>query len=312
MRGSRVRVPPSAPVHLPLRGIEVPIIAAQPPTTIVVPAAGKGTRLHPLTLAISKEMLPLGRKPVLDHVVAEALAAGIRRTVFIVSPDKHDGTQYYGEAGQWAELEFAFAVQQEQLGLGHAVLQAEDAVGGRSFAVALGDSVIYSPEVPPPFQRLLAAFCAMDAAGVILVQRHPVEDAGRYGIVKPKSGVAEPFEIADVIEKPGQEQLRTELSADGEFAYAIAGRYALRPVVFDYLRNLKPGALGEFQLTDAIRGMLADGHRVWCVPLRPTEKRRDIGTFRTYFEAFCLAALEDSDCGDYLRKVLHVKAEDWT
>ena len=255
-------------------------------------------------------MLPLGRKPVLEYVIDEVLAAGIEKTVFVIAPDRPTLREYFGSAEDSRGCEFAYAVQEEPLGLGHAVLQAEEAVDKRPFAVALGDSIIHSPGVPKPFDRLLKAFADTGAAAVILVQRTPLEEAGRYGIVKPKSEIAEPFEISDLVEKPSHEQLRAGLTLDGEYAYAIAGRYAFQPVIFEYLRGLKPGAAGELQLTDAIRDMLADGRSVWCVPLRATEKRRDIGTARSYLEAFCAVALQDPEYGDYLRQILAGCVED--
>jgi len=249
-------------------------------------------------------MLPLGRKPVLEYILDEVLAAGIEKALFVISPDRPALREYFGSDEDSRGCEFAYAIQEEQLGLGHAVLQAQEAVNNQPFAVALGDSVIHSPEAQKPFERLLKAFADSGAAGVILVQRTPLEEAGRYGIVKPKSEIAEPFEISDLIEKPSQEQLRAGLALDGEYAYAIAGRYAFEPVIFKYLSKLKPGAIGELQLTDAVRDMLADGRRVWCVPLRPSEKRRDIGTAKSYMEAFCAVAFQDPEFGDYLRQIL--------
>jgi len=256
-------------------------------------------------------MLPLCRKPVLEHIVDEFLGAGIENAIFVVSRDKQDVHNYFSCGGCHSGCAFSYVIQEEQLGLGHAILQAVEAVGNRDFAVALGDSVIHSPEAPQPFNRLLRAFADTGATGVILVQRTPVEDAAnRYGIVKPGTEIAEPFEISDVIEKPSLEQVRAELSLDGEYTYAIAGRYVFKPLVFDYLRRLKPGAGGELLLSDAIRALLADGHRVWCTPLRTTEKRRDIGTFKSYFEAFCDMSVRDPEYGDYLKNVLTVRGED--
>lgn len=278
-------------------------LSSQQPDTVVIPAAGKGTRLLPLTRFIAKEMLPLGRKPVLQHIIDEVADAGIAKAVLVVSPDKL-GLKSYFESEGLGGLEYASAVQEEQLGLGHAVLQAEEFVGGRSFSVALGDSIIYSGETFSPFTRLLHHFAQTGADAIILVQQTPVAEANRYGLVKPKAGIGEPFEICDLVEKPGIAQARKELSVDGEHVYAIAGRYALKPAIFEYLRALRPGAGGELQLTDAIRDMLADGLCVWCTPLREGELRRDIGTFETYFEAFCVEALKDAECGARLRLLL--------
>ncbi len=257
----------------------------------------------PLTRTIPKEMLPLGRKPVISHILDESQNAGICCAVLVVSPEKLSITSFLdGSDG----ISVRAVLQNEQLGLGHAVLQAESVVDNKPFAIALGDSTIHSPESFQPFSRLLAHFIQTDADGIILVQRTPLNEAGRYGIVKPQKGISEPFEIVDLIEKPSFEQLQSQLTTDGQYAYAIAGRYAFKPVIFEYLRKVKPGAGNELQLTDAIRDMLYDGHKIWCTPLRSNELRRDIGTFKSYFEAFCAVALEDPECGDYIRESINL------
>lgn len=263
----------------------------------IIPAAGKGTRLVPLTRAIPKEMLPLGRKPVLEHIVEEIAACGIEEILFVLSEEKRAIQDYFRE---YPGIKVSSVIQPEQKGLGDAVGWGEEFARGEPFAVVLGDSVISTSSERIPLCRVLDTFEHTNADGVIVVQETPREEAHRYGMVKPKGNGAAPsegpFEISDLIEKPKREEIPSR--------FAIAGRYAFNASIFDYLRATPPGAGGEIQLTDAIKQMLADGHYVWCVPLGPGEVRRDIGTFASYFEAFTLACIEDQECGETIRRML--------
>jgi UTP--glucose-1-phosphate uridylyltransferase len=144
-------------------------------------------------------------------------------------------------------------------------------------------------------RRLLDTYQSLDAACVIAVEEVPETDAPRYGIVKPKAGVGDVFEIDDLVEKPPAHELPSNL--------AIAGRYVLSPEMFDLILRVKPGAGGELQLTDAIRLAIAAGKRVWCVRLTKTEKRIDIGTFESYFEALMAACCSDEELGNKMRRI---------
>jgi len=257
----------------------------------VIPAAGKGTRLLPLTRTVPKEMLPLGRKPVLHHIVDELLAAGLEQILFVISADKSCIPKYFDDGSG----RFFSVAQESQIGLADAVLQAEGFAAGEPVAVALGDSVISSGERTQVTRRLLDAYDSLDAGCVIAVEEVPVADAPRYGIVKPKAGVRDVFEIEDLVEKPAARELPSNL--------AIAGRYVLSPEMFDLIRRVKPGAGGELQLTDAIRLALGAGIRVWCVRLTKTERRIDIGTFGSYFEALMAACCSDEELGNRMRRI---------
>ncbi|MDO8587782.1 MAG: sugar phosphate nucleotidyltransferase [Armatimonadota bacterium] len=257
----------------------------------VIPAAGKGTRLLPLTRTVPKEMLPLGRKPVLHHIVDELLEAGICQVLFVISDDKTCIPRYFDDGSD----RFQSVIQPRQRGLADATLYGEDFAGGDPVAVALGDSVITSGESKHVTRRLIEAYESLDAGCVIAVEEVPVADASRYGIVKPKGDAGDVFEIDDLIEKPPAGNLPSNL--------AIAGRYVVDPVIYDMIRGLEPGALGELQLTDAIRMLLRGGHRVWCVRLRKSEKRTDIGTFASYFEALIQACCRDEELGERMRTV---------
>jgi len=250
-------------------------------TKAVIPAAGKGTRLLPITKVIPKEMLPVGRKPVLEIIVDELVSIGITHFHFVVSPEKLSIPNYFDD---YAGINVSYSIQYQQNGLADAVLCAEDFVAGDPFLVALGDSIITPMCVPHATSRVLECFEHTNADGVIIVMKAPKDEVSRYGIVRPSGKIDRWFPIDMLVEKPSPEQAPSE--------FAIAGRYAFDASIFDYIRKTKPGAGSEVQLTDSISLMIADGREVWCVPLVCTEIRRDIGTFETYFEAF-LAALKE-------------------
>ena len=257
----------------------------------VIPAAGHGTRLRPLTSITPKEMLPLGRKPAVEYIVDELHAAGINDIIFVVSPLKPRIQEYFGDSTCQSQVRVRYVIQEPQQGLADAILQAEEAVGGEHFAVALGDSVIVSRQKVTPLARLMAAYGTKLAFAAITVERVPIEDSYRYGMVKPAAGRpagdGEPFEIDGLVEKPKAEASPSE--------YAIAGRYIFAPKIFDFIRRTRPGAGGELQITDSIRLGLAEGELVWCSPLLANERRYDIGNFQTFCEAFTAVCMLDAE-----------------
>ena len=263
----------------------------------VIPAAGLGTRLRPLTSITPKEMLPLGRKPTVEYIVEELHAAGINDIIFVVSPLKPRIQEYFGDKTCGGRVRVRYVIQEEQLGLAHAILQAEEAVAGEHFAVALGDSVIVSRRETSPMARLLAAYKTNPAFAAIAVEQVPIEDAIKYGMVKPADGITEPFEIDGLIEKPRPEESPSN--------YAIAGRYVFDPGIFDIVRRTPAGVGGEQQITDSIRLSLEEGKRVWCAPLTPeSERRYDIGSHKTYCEAFVAICLLEDDLASAVKTAI--------
>jgi UTP--glucose-1-phosphate uridylyltransferase len=289
----------------------------------VVPVAGQGTRLLPSTKSQPKEMLPVGRKPVVQYVVEELANSGIRRLMFITGPGKasienHFDTNwelisFLRETGreelleeldfERQSLEYFYTRQRRQLGLGHAVLCARPMVGDQPFVVALGDSIIGVNAQSDIVARMVERFESEAADVVVAFEEVPQEEVVRYGIARPasvegqgESEVGEAFELADLVEKPSVEEAPSRL--------AVAARYVLSPRIFDALSRTEPGKGGEIQLTDAIRSVLADGGRGIGIRLRPDERRFDIGNFGSYFRAFTEFALADPRYGDGLRDEL--------
>ena len=283
----------------------------------VVPVAGHGTRLLPATKSQPKEMLPVGRKPVVQYVVEELAAAGIRRVLFVTGARKaaienhfdedHQLNTYLRESGrenELAELEFDrrnieyfYTRQRRQLGLGHAVLCAQPLVGQQPFVVALGDSIIGLHAQSTIVARMLDEFERTRADFVIAFEEVPANDVVRYGIAEPMSAVGDRFELRRIVEKPSVAEAPSNL--------AVAGRYVFGPSIFEKLTGTKPGKGGEIQLTDAIQAVLAEGGKGVGLRLGPTERRFDIGNFLSYFRAFVDFALTDPQYGAALQE--HVR-----
>ncbi len=281
----------------------------------VVPVAGLGTRLLPATKSQPKEMLPVGRKPVVQYVVEELTRVGITRVLFITGPGKASIENHFdlnaeliqtlresGKEELLAALEYERATvryfytrQRQLLGLGHAVSCARSFVGNQPFVVALGDSIIGMHAESDVVQRMTRCYHEREPAAVIAFEEVPLEEVSQYGIAKPKTD-DDLFEIVDLVEKPSPREAPSNL--------AIAARYVLSPAIFKALAQTKRGKGGEIQLTDAIRAVIRNGGRAYGVRLRPGERRYDIGNFEAYFEAFVAFALADPKFGAALRRHL--------
>jgi len=289
-------------------------------TKAVVPVAGLGTRLLPATKSQPKEMLPVGRKPVVQYVVEELEAAGIRSILFVTGRGKTAIENHFDRdpelrralrrarkkdllaalAYEDAKVEFLYTRQSEQRGLGHAVGLAEGYVQGEPFVIALGDSIIESRERPSVLRRLIDAFERAGAAAAIAFEEVEQAEVVHYGIAKPGEALegfdGEVFRVADLIEKPTPAQAPSRL--------AIAGRYVVASGLFRALRRTRRGKGREIQLTDALRIMLAEGKPIIGLRMRPGERRHDIGNFESYFRSFLHFALRDPQHGAALRLAL--------
>jgi UTP--glucose-1-phosphate uridylyltransferase len=283
----------------------------------VVPVAGQGTRLLPSTKSQPKEMLPVGRKPVVQYIVEELAASGVRRLLFITGPGKTSIENHFDlnaellaflrETGkeelleeldfERQDLQYFYTRQRQQLGLGHAVLCARPVVGDQSFVVALGDSIIGINAQSRIVRRMREEFDREKADAVIALEEVPRDKVSLYGIAHPRGSTAgTSFALDDLIEKPGV--------ADAPSNLAIAARYVFRPGIFELLAKTPPGKGGEIQLTDAIRALIRQGGKVLGMRLPGGERRFDIGNFESYFAAFCEFALADPAYGPGLRAFL--------
>ncbi|MCP9492067.1 MAG: sugar phosphate nucleotidyltransferase, partial [Solirubrobacteraceae bacterium MAG38_C4-C5] len=248
-----------------------------PLSVAVVPVAGLGTRLLPATKSQPKEMLPVGVKPVVQHVVEELAGCGIERIVLVTGRGKHAIEDHFdpdprlvralreeGKEELLARLGFerggpqiAYVRQPRPLGLGDAVGRAAGLVpAGEAFAVALGDAIIGCHRRSDVVARLGRARERYGAVAAIAVEEVPAQLTSRYGIVAPAGDVDGDgaFPLADLVEKPSPAEAASRL--------AIAGRYVLMPEVLAVLERTPPGLGGEVQLTDALRALLREGRPV--------------------------------------------------
>jgi len=209
----------------------------------LIPAAGSGTRLGPFTNAIPKELLPVGDKAVIEHVVEAMKMAGITDIVIVVSPHKHGISDYLG-SGKKFGVNFTYVVQDERLGLANAVLAGEHVIDG-SFAVVLGDNFIS----PKSFlEELISFHIKMGADATVGVG--DVNDTTRHGIIRPDGD-----RIIDMVEKPLPDEAPSMLGA--------VGIYAFEPSIFDFIKETAPGFKGEYQLTDSVKIAVNSGKRVF-------------------------------------------------
>lgn len=208
----------------------------------LIPAAGSGSRLGPFTNAIPKELLPVGEKAVIEHVVEAMSLAGITEIAIVVSPHKHGLSDYLG-SGKRFGVDFTYVVQDERLGLANAVAAGEHVIDG-TFAVVLGDN-FFAP------QTFLADLIDYHAAHrpetTVGVAR--VEDVTRHGIILPDGD-----RVVEMVEKPQPTAAPSNLGA--------LGAYVFETSIFDAIARTKPGHKGEYQLTDAIRLEIGEGRDV--------------------------------------------------
>ncbi len=279
----------------------------------VVPVAGHGTRLLPLTKSQPKEMLSIGRKPVVQYVVEELALSGIKRLLFITSHGKASIEQHFDidenliqrlrESGredcleqldfERRDLEYFYTRQRRQLGLGHAVLCASPLVGNQPLVVALGDSIIGLHAQSDIVGQMVDQFESQHADVVVAFEEVAPEDVVRYGIARPRGAVGDVFELEDLVEKPDV--------ADAPSTLAVAARYVFSPAIFEALKSTAPGKGGEIQLTDAIRSLLKKGCKGIGMKLPAGQRRYDIGNFDSYFRSFIDFAFADPEYGDAIR-----------
>lgn len=267
----------------------------------VIPAAGLGTRVLPISKACPKEMLPIVDKPAIQYIVEEAVASGITDILIITNRGKGIIEDHFDHAieleerleaaGRTEELEAVrritdmaniyFLRQKETKGLGHAVNCARSFVGDEPFAVLYGDDVIIGED--PACGQLCRAYEKYGKGTVGIKEVTPEQ------IVKYCSLAVEPlgdrvYGVSDMIEKPSKDQIMS--------LFSILGRCVLPPEIFDILDNTPPGAGGEIQLTDAMRTLaVRDG----MVGVDYTGTRYDMGNKLGILQATCEVALSRPD-----------------
>ena len=283
--------------------------------TAVFPVAGLGTRFLPATKSVAKEMLSIVDKPLIQYGAEEAIEAGINKLVFIVGRTKNSIIDHFDKAYELeTELEIrgkhkllqivkdvipdgiacVFIRQSEALGLGHAVLCAEAAVGHEPFAVILPDDLIRN-HGDGCVKQMVGVFDRYRAS-IIGTQTVAIKDSDKYGMVAGPSLDERIARVEEIVEKPAP--------ADAPSDQAIVGRYVLTPAIFDLLRTTEHGAGGEIQLTDGIAA-LRQHEQVLSYSFEG--RRYDCGSKVGYLRATVDLALEHdevaADFRDYLKQL---------
>jgi UTP--glucose-1-phosphate uridylyltransferase len=246
-----------------------------PCSIAVIPAAGLGTRLRPLTYYIAKELLPLGTKPTLDYVMAELAECEIKDVVLVTSKSKKPHFEFYiSETKRTYGISCHIALQESPLGLGHAVLCAKDVVGNQQFAVVLPDDILVGENAT---MKLIEASESQGGSAILSMRVDP-DDVEKYGIIKTQS---DGNFVESLIEKPKKEEAPSNL--------AIVGRYCFSPLLWQKLdegleRKLSTGDSKELDLTIPMNALIEDGHRIAAVEFGGT--RYDTGNMKGYIRAF--------------------------
>ena len=278
--------------------------------TAVFPVAGLGTRFLPATKAIAKEMLTVVDKPLIQYATEEAVAAGMDTLVFIVGRTKNAIIDHYDKAYELetelslrnktallkivqdvvpAHIHCVFIRQSEALGLGHAVLCAEPAVGNAPFAVLLPDDLIYNKGGASCIQQMVDVYKEKQGS-VIGTQTVPLTESDKYGMVAGPKLADRLSRVDEIVEKPAP--------AEAPSDQAIVGRYILTPEIINKLKTTKRGTGNEIQLTDAI-AELRKTEEIFAYSFEG--RRYDCGSKNGYLEANVEIALQHEEMADKFR-----------
>ncbi len=283
----------------------------------VIPVAGFGTRFLPATKATPKEMMPIVDKPIIQYIVEEAVASGIDTIIFVTGRHKRAIEDHFDYAPDLEEAleragkeelvqlvrevsnlaNFIYIRQKEQLGLGHAILTAEPAIGNEPFAVLLGDELIINHEYPG-LKQLIDVYRKFGKS-VIGTTEVPKEETYKYGIVEG-TFIEENIRLVNyLVEKPEPEEAPS--------TSAIIGRYILTPNIFDALKKTPFGKGGELQLTDALMTLRKD-EVIYSKDIEGI--RHDTGNKFGYIQAIVDFALEREDTKDFVKELILRKAKE--
>jgi len=280
----------------------------------ILPAGGLGTRFLPATKASPKEMLPIVDKPMIQYAVEEAKACGIDEFIIITGKHKRAIEDHFDaafkleeslkksgkkklleEINRLSHLNFAYIRQREALGLGHALSRAKPFVRDEPFAVLLSDDII------DPDDTLLRDMIHLYKelkSPVLAIEKVPLSDISRYGVISGKRVKDNVYRINDLVEKPPAENAPSDM--------AIIGRYILTPDLFEILESLKPGKGGEIQLTDALSGLLKS-RAIYGYLF--TGKRYDAGDKVGYLKATIDLALKNPNVSKQLKEYIFTVTE---
>lgn len=276
----------------------------------VFPAAGLGTRFLPATKAQPKEMLPLVDKPLIQYGVEECLASGIDNMIIVTGRGKNSIEDHFDISFELEKIleqrgdkdllmivkkisdmaNVAYVRQKEALGLGHAILMAQELIGNEPFACILGDDIIDSEQ--PCIGQLLDVFREKEGP-VIAIEEVDPSAVSSYGVIAGKQISDHLYQITDMVEKPSREEAPSNL--------AIIGRYVLTPDLFESLQEVAPDRKGEIQLTNGLRSLLKK-RPIYGYKFKGT--RYDAGNKLGFLKATVEFALKRNDLGEAFKKYL--------
>ena len=285
---------------------------AKPIRKAIFPVAGLGTRFLPATKASPKEMLHVVDKPLIQYAAEEAIAAGITELIFVTGRSKRSIEDHFDKSYELEEeleaknklelleivrkvkpshVNCVYVRQPEALGLGHAVSCGKSLIGDEPFAVILADDLLDND--PPVLSQMIALYQHYQSS-IVAVESITPEQSSSYGVVSGKAFDERLTKMAGIVEKPAPKDAPSNLG--------VVGRYIFTPEIFSHIANLKPGAGGEFQLTDAIQTLLKEQ---LVLAYEYEGMRYDCGNKLGYLKATINFALKHpelrDDFKDYLR-----------
>lgn len=240
----------------------------------ILPVAGMGTRFLPVTKVVPKELLPVGNKPVVQHLVEEAILSGIEEIIFVISPEKELIRHHFSHHPELEEIltkrgkhdllkevnsihemaNFSFVYQNEPLGDGHAILMAEEAVGNEPFLVLFGDDIVRHDL--PAARQLMNHF---NGESLLAVERILPEKSPMYGIIEPHAHEGPLYKVLSMVEKPATHEAPSELG--------IIGKYICTPEIFSALKEAGTSQGGEIRLIDGLK-KLSEAQGIWAVEIQ--------------------------------------------
>ena len=277
----------------------------------VLPVAGIGTRFLPVSKATPKEMLPIIDKPLVQYAVEEAIEIGIEEIVFITNDEKHSIKKHFENNQKleqkllrknkeefveklnpkiFKDIKFHYVIQEEQNGLGDAVLKAESLINGEAFALLLPDDLFFSKK--SCLSQLSSIFLNTNAS-TIAVNKIDKNNIHKYGVIKPGKEKNEAILIDDIVEKPFVEDAPSDI--------AVCGRYIFTSTIFDHLKKIELDKSGEIQLTDAIKSLLSE-EQVYA-KIYEGEKF-DCGSKMGFVHATIALALRDESISQDINKII--------
>lgn len=281
---------------------------------VIIPIAGLGTRFLPLSRVVPKEVWPLVDKPIIQYIVEEAKAAGIKEIVFVISSEKKSILDYFRSSSTLEKilkerkktapleelkkiqelcrgLKFSTVLQKTPLGDGHAILQAQKIVGDEPCGNMWGDDVFISKE---PCLLQVAKIFKTCQKPVLGLQKMPKEKLPAYGVAEAEKIANRLYKIKKIIEKPSIEKASSNL--------VICGRYILTPEVFQYLKKAEPSEKGEIILAEVFDQMLKDGKVIYGYEL--DGKWLECGNKEAWLKSHLYLSLKDPKFGPGLKEFL--------